>query len=158
MTMSEQHIASAFDRELESIQAHIMKMGGLVEAAIGASAASLETRDEELALKVRADDKAIDALEMEINEDATRIIALRAPMSKDLRAILTTLRLAASLERIGDYAKNIAKRTTTLVDVPPVNGTDSAHADEGDGLLRTAVVIRKGDTLSDALTRAGAKW
>ena len=124
--MNEEHIHSAYDRDLEQLQTLLIKMGGLVEAAILDAGEALAKRDIELAEKVRAGDKAIDALEMEINEDATRIIALRAPMSKDLRAILTTLRLAASLERIGDYAKNIAKRTTTLVDVPPVNGTDSA--------------------------------
>lgn len=126
MTMTEQHIASAFDRELESIQAHIMKMGGLVEAAIGASAKSLEARDEELAQKVRADDKAIDALEEVIDEEAARLIALRAPTAIDLRLVLTVLKVAGNLERIGDYAKNIAKRNTVLITVPPVN--DSAAA------------------------------
>ncbi|MCL6282097.1 phosphate signaling complex protein PhoU [Ruegeria sp. 2012CJ41-6] len=124
--MSEQHIASAFDRELESIQAHIMKMGGLVEEAIGASAKALETRDEELALKVRADDKAIDALEEVIDEEAARLIALRAPTAIDLRLVLSVLKVAGNLERIGDYAKNIAKRNTVLITVPPVN--DSAAA------------------------------
>ena len=124
--MKEDHIHSAYDRDLDQLQTLLIKMGGLVEAAILDAGEALAKRDVELADKVRAGDKDIDALEMEINEDATRIIALRAPMSKDLRAILTTLRLAASLERIGDYAKNIAKRTKTLVDVPPVNGTDSA--------------------------------
>ena len=77
--MVEQHIASAFDRDLEAIQARIMKMGGLVEAAIMEGARALEARDEELAAKVVKDDAAIDGLEELINEDAARVIAIRAP-------------------------------------------------------------------------------
>jgi phosphate transport system protein len=121
-----EHISSAYDRDLEAIQALTMKMGGLVEEAILNAVESLATRDVELAEKVRAGDKVIDKLEFQINEEAARTIALRAPVSKDLRAILTVLRLAASLERMGDYAKNISKRTPTLVDLPTISGSDSA--------------------------------
>ncbi|MFG5382338.1 phosphate signaling complex protein PhoU [Yoonia sp. R2-816] len=121
-----EHISSAYDRDLEGITTLIMTMGGLVEDAILKAAKSLADRDVELAEKVKAGDKAIDALEMQINEEAARTIALRAPVSKDLRSILTVLRLAASLERIGDYAKNIAKRTSVLVEMSPVNGSDAA--------------------------------
>ncbi len=87
-----------------------MKMGGLVETAILEAATALETRDEELAEKVRKGDKAIDALEEQINEEAARLIALRAPTASDLRTVLSVIKIAASLERIGDYAKNMAKR------------------------------------------------
>ncbi len=121
-----EHISSAYDRDLEEIQTLVIKMGGLVEVAILNAGEALAKRDVALAESVRAGDKDIDALEMQINEEAARTIALRAPVSKDLRSVLTTLRIAASLERIGDYAKNIAKRTTTLVDIPPINGTDTA--------------------------------
>ncbi len=113
--MVEQHIASAFDRDLEAIQARIMKMGGLVEAAIMEAARALETRDEELAAKVVKEDKAIDGLEELINEDAARVIAIRAPAAVDLRVVLSVMKISANLERIGDYAKNIAKRTGVLV-------------------------------------------
>ena len=91
------HISSAYDRDLEVITTLIVKMGGLVEDAITNAARSLGDRDVELAEVVRKADKAIDALEEQINEEAARTIALRAPVSKDLRAILTVLRLAASL-------------------------------------------------------------
>ena len=124
--MQEQHIASAFDRDLESVQAQIMKMGGMVEDAIRLAAQSLETRDEELANQVRAGDKPIDALEELINERAARIIALRAPTAVDLRLILSVIKISASLERIGDYAKNMAKRNSVLAQLPPV--ADSAGA------------------------------
>ena len=123
--MHDQHIASAFDRDLEGIQARIMKMGGLVEEAILSAAESLETRDEELAEKVRAGDKAIDALEELINEEAARVIALRSPTAIDLRIVLSVMKISANLERIGDYAKNMAKRTGVLVQMAPIDG---AHA------------------------------
>ncbi|MEQ6248076.1 phosphate signaling complex protein PhoU [Sulfitobacter sp. HNIBRBA3233] len=124
--MQDQHIASAFDRDLEKVQAQIMKMGGLVEDAIRQAAKSLETRDEPLAEKVRAADKAIDQLELDINEQAARVIALRAPTAIDLRVILSVIKISANLERIGDYAKNMAKRTSVLSQMPAVN--DSAGA------------------------------
>ena len=121
-----EHISSAYDRDLEGLIALIMKMGGLVEDAILNAAKSLETQDTELAAQVRDNDKKIDALELEINDVAARIIALRAPVSKDLRSILTVLRLAASLERIGDYSKNIAKRTSALIEMPELSASYSS--------------------------------
>ena len=124
--MNDQHIASAYDRDLEAIQAMIIRMGGLVEAAIVDGVRSLETRDTELAEQVRAGDAAIDDLEDQINEECARVIALRAPVSKDLRIILTTIKLASSLERVGDYAKNIAKRTTVLAEMRTISGTEAS--------------------------------
>ena len=124
MTTDAPHISSAFDRDLENVQALVMKMGGLVESAIVEGLAALSDRDVERAEAVRAGDKAIDALEHEVNEEAARIIALRAPVSQDLRTLLTVLRLAASLERVGDYAKNIAKRTGVLAEMRPIEGPD----------------------------------
>ncbi|MFK7752735.1 MAG: phosphate signaling complex protein PhoU [Sedimentitalea sp.] len=124
--MQDQHIASAFDRDLEAIQARIMKMGGLVEAGIRNAALSLETRDQELAEQVRLGDKAIDALEETINEEAARVIALRAPTAIDLRLVLSVMKISGNLERIGDYAKNLAKRTGVLSQMAPVNDSASA--------------------------------
>ena len=118
--MTDEHIASAFDRDLEGIQALVMKMGGLVEEAILEAARALEERDEELAQKVRKADKRIDALEEQINDEAARVIALRGPIASDLRTVLTVIRISANLERCGDYAKNLAKRTSVLVQMQPV--------------------------------------
>ncbi|MEW2916249.1 phosphate signaling complex protein PhoU [Ruegeria sp. ANG10] len=157
--MSEQHIASAFDRDLEAIQAHIMKMGGLVEAAIMNSARSLETRDEELAQQVRQGDKAIDALEELINEETARLIALRAPTASDLRLVLSVLKVSANLERIGDYSKNIAKRTTVLASGGDINGTASAlrrMAREVERMLRDALdayIQRDAELASEVIDR-----
>ena len=140
--MQEQHIASAFDRDLEDIQAKIMKMGGLVEDAIRLGAQSLETRDEELATQVRAGDKAIDALEDVINEQAAKVIALRAPTARDLRLILSVMKISGNLERIGDYAKNMAKRTGVLSTMPTVNsstGSIRRMAQVVEGMLKDAL-------------------
>lgn len=157
--MTEQHIASVFDRDLEAIQAHIMKMGGLVEAAIMNAARSLETRDHELAQEVRQGDKAIDALEDLINEETARLIALRAPTAGDLRLVLSVLKVSANLERIGDYSKNIAKRTTVLVKASEINGSAAAlrrMAREVERMLRDALdayIQRDAELASDVIER-----
>jgi phosphate transport system protein len=123
---NERHIATAFDRDLEGIQALIMKMGGLVEAAILDAASALDARDDELAARVRLGDKVIDALEDQINTECARLIALRAPAASDLRTVLTVMKIAASLERCGDYAKNLAKRSLVLTQMLPIEGSAGA--------------------------------
>ena len=103
-----------------------MKMGGLVEAAMIDSARALKNRDVELAERVRGDDKKIDALEMLINEECARLIALRAPMASDLRAVLSVMKIAGALERVGDYAKNLAKRTSLLIGSATIDGSEGS--------------------------------
>jgi phosphate transport system protein len=120
--MNTTHIASAFDRDLEGVQALVMRMGGLVEAAILDAAEALETRDDDLAMKVRQGDKAIDGLEEQINAECARVIAMRAPTASDLRTVLTVMKIAANLERCGDYAKNLAKRSSVLAQMAPLPG------------------------------------
>jgi phosphate transport system protein len=90
------------------------------------AAIALETRDDELAATVRAGDKAIDALEEQVNAEAARLIALRGPIASDLRTVLTVMKIAASLERCGDYAKNLAKRSVVLSQMPQIEGTAGA--------------------------------
>jgi phosphate transport system protein len=138
----DKHISSAFDRDLETIQALVVKMGGMVEAAITDASTALDTRDEDLAEDVRSRDRAIDALEARINEDAARLIALRAPTATDLRMVLAVIKISASLERVGDYAKNMAKRTEVLSQMPVVNGSGMA-------LRRMSQAVNK--MLQDAL-------
>ena len=120
--MNEKHIVKSFDRDLEAIQAMVMKMGGMVETAILDAAQALETRDEDLAEKVRQGDKAIDAMEERVHEEAARLLALRAPAASDLRTVLSVMRIAASLERVGDYAKNMAKRSHVLGQMTAITG------------------------------------
>ncbi|MET4100887.1 phosphate transport system protein [Roseovarius sp. MBR-78] len=157
--MSEKHIVSSFDRDLETIQAQIMKMGGMVERAIADAARSLETRDEELAEEVRHRDREIDALEEEINEEAARLLAIRAPAAGDLRLVLTVIKISASLERIGDYAKNIAKRTAVLTSMTQVNGSPAAlrrMAREVEEMLRDvldAYIQRDAEVAAEVIRR-----
>ncbi|MHA6261887.1 phosphate signaling complex protein PhoU [Arenibacterium sp. CAU 1754] len=157
--MQDHHIASAFDRDLEAIQARIMKMGGLVEEAIRNAALSLETRDVELAEQVRANDKAIDALEDLINEEAARLIALRAPTAIDLRLVLSVMKISGNLERIADYAKNMAKRTGVLVQLTHVDDSAAAlrrMAREVELMLKNALdayVQRDAELAQDVIQR-----
>ena len=145
---SERHIATAFDRDLEGIQALIMKMGGLVEAAILDAASALDARDDELAERVRKGDKVIDALEDQINTECARLIALRAPAASDLRTVLTVMKIAASLERCGDYAKNLAKRSLVLTQMVPIEGSAGAIK-----RMAKAVAVLLGDALDAYIRR-----
>lgn len=124
--MNTAHIVSAFDRDLEAAQALVMRMGGLVEAALLDAAEALDRRDEDLAARVRSGDRAIDALEDQINAQCAELLALRGPTAGDLRTVLTVMKIAAALERSGDYAKNLAKRTAVLAQMTPVAGASGA--------------------------------
>lgn len=124
--MNSQHIVSSFDQDLEGLQARLMKMGGQVETALGNAIKALETRDLELSQQVRQGDKVIDAMDEEIKSETARVLALRAPAAGDLRTVLSVMSISTHLERCGDYAKNIAKRTTILVETNPIEGTTSA--------------------------------
>ena len=112
--MSTEHILSAYDDDLERIQGLMLRMGGLVEAALHDGMTALEQGDLELAAKVKVGDMAIDSLEEKIRHEVERIIALRSPAARDLRTVLSVLTMASALERCGDYARNIAKRTFVL--------------------------------------------
>ena len=114
MAIGTEHTVKAFDNEIGELRGHIAEMGGRAEAAINSAMEALVKRDLDLARKVIAEDQAIDRLESEVEKLAVRIIALRAPMADDLRDVIAALKIAAVLERIGDYAKNIAKRTGAL--------------------------------------------
>jgi phosphate transport system protein len=120
------HIASAFDRDLEAIQALIMKMGGLVEDAVDKATVALSENDSDLAAAVRKGDRRIDDMEEQVNEEAARVIALRQPIATDLRTVLSVFRISASLERIGDYAKNMSKRTEIIIELHPVEGSTAS--------------------------------
>ncbi len=104
------HTVKAFDNDIGRLRGLISQMGGLAEEAIAKAMQALTRNDLELADQVRAEDKRIDALEAEVERLAVQIIALRAPMAVDLREVVAALKIAGLVERIGDYAKNIAKR------------------------------------------------
>ena len=123
--MEQTHIVRSFDQELSKIGDLILEMGGLVEGQILASVEALVKRDVEWAGRIRAADKAVDSLEARIDDLAVRILALRQPMATDLRSVVCALKVATNLERIGDYAKNIAKRTAVIADTGAVGTSDN---------------------------------
>ncbi|TPG12201.1 phosphate signaling complex protein PhoU [Sphingomonas oligophenolica] len=109
-----EHTVKAFDSDIGRLRGLISQMGGLAESAIGQAMQALQRSDPALAAQVRAADKSIDAIEAEVERLAVQIIALRAPMANDLREVVAALKIAAVVERIGDYAKNIAKRVPLI--------------------------------------------
>ncbi|MFV0645351.1 MAG: phosphate signaling complex protein PhoU [Sphingomonadaceae bacterium] len=111
--MSE-HTVKAFDEDITRLRGLIAEMGGLAEVALQESMDALIRNDTDLAADVVARDKKIDALESEVDKLAVRIIALRAPMADDLREVVAAMKIAGVVERIGDYSKNIAKRTNVI--------------------------------------------
>ena len=112
--MDHEHIRSAFDRDLEAIQAHLMRLGELSATALHDATLALINRDMALAERVRKGDKALDEIDELINDETAKLIALRAPAASDMRMALGAMKISNSLERIGDYAKNIAKRSEVV--------------------------------------------
>jgi phosphate transport system protein len=109
-----EHTVKAFDEDITRLRGLIAEMGGLAEVAIEEAMQALVTGDEKLGAEVVARDKKLDALESEVDAMAIRTIALRAPMADDLREIIAALKIGGILERVGDYAKNIAKRVNRI--------------------------------------------
>jgi phosphate transport system protein len=112
--MMNEHTAKAFDADLQELLRQVAEMGGLAERLIADSVSALTRRDVELAKRVVANDAAVDTLQHEIEEKSVLTIARRQPMAIDLREVVGALRVSNDLERIGDLAKNIAKRVTAL--------------------------------------------
>lgn len=108
------HTVKAFDSEIGQLRGLVAEMGGLAEVAIRDAIVALVQHDEVLAAQVVAADARLDALEAEVDRLAVRTIALRAPMADDLRDVIAALKISGVIERIGDYAKNIAKRVNAL--------------------------------------------
>ncbi|WP_166037500.1 phosphate signaling complex protein PhoU [Sphingosinicella sp. YJ22] len=112
--MATGHTVKAFDEDLDQLRASIAEMGGLAEAAIRDSIQALVRRDTEAAAAIIARDERIDEIEAEVERAVVNVIALRAPMADDLREVIAALKIAGAVERIGDYARNIAKRAGRL--------------------------------------------
>ncbi len=120
MNTTHQHIIKSYDDELKRLTGEIVKMGELAVAQLEAAIDVVERRDERAAQRVVDNDDALDALEQEISQDVVRLLALRAPIAGDLRNVFAALRIAADIERIGDYAANVAKRSIPLSRVAPI--------------------------------------
>ena len=118
--MASDHIVKSFDDQLKRLENLIAEMGGLAEVQLAGAIEAMGKRDLERAASVTAADQRIDDLESLVDQEAIALLALRQPMAKDLREIVGALKAASMLERIGDYAKNVAKRTAALVEMQPV--------------------------------------
>ncbi len=113
------HIVRSYEVELDQLRGMIARMGGLVESQTANAIAAVLNRDGEAAQQAMEQDPEVDALEREIEGRAIRLLALRAPMAQDLREIVSTLKVTSDLERIGDYAANVAKRSLRIGRIGP---------------------------------------
>jgi phosphate transport system protein len=120
-----QHTVRSFDEQLKLLKHLIVQMGGLAEEELENAITALTRRDTALAESTVGSDKRLDGLEQEVANLAIRILALRQPMASDLREIVSALKISSDLERMGDYAKNVAKRAIALNQLPPVKPAGS---------------------------------
>ncbi len=148
MSKSADHIIKSYDEELERLRGEIVRMGELSVAQLEAAIDVVERRDERAAQRVVDNDDAIDAMEHEISHGVVRLLALRSPMASDLRAVFAALRVASDIERIGDYAANVAKRSIPLSMVAPVSpahGLKHLAQLAADSVRKVLVAYRKDD-------------
>lgn len=118
------HIVTSFDNDLKTVETLVLEMAGLVEAQVNDCVTCLLKQDLELVESIRASDKRVDELETEIGDMAIRILVQRQPMAQDLRAVVVALKMVSNLERIGDYAKNVAKRATVVTELTPLGSSN----------------------------------
>ena len=114
MSKTPEHLVKSYDQELKHLQGLITDMGGIVESQVALAAQAVVHRDAAAAAKAIEDDRKVDALEHEVERFVIRLLALRQPMAGDLRHIVAALKITGDLERIGDYAANVAKRSIVL--------------------------------------------
>ena len=148
MSNTADHIIKSYDTELDRLRGEIVRMGELAVAQLEAAIDVVERRDERAAKRVIDNDDAIDNMENEISHGVVRLLALRAPMASDLRAVFSSLRVASDIERIGDYAANVAKRSIPLAMVAPVapaHGLKYLAKLAADSVRKVLVAYRKND-------------
>lgn len=121
--MSDQHIVSSFTDDMNELDSLVLQMGGLVEQQLKDATIALKKEDRELAKKVLKGDEAVNELEATLNDTAIKILALRQPVAMDLRNVVVSLKIARHLERMGDYSKNIGRRTNTLAKADAYTGS-----------------------------------
>ena len=135
MPNSDAHIVRSYSDELQNISALVAKMGGLAETILTDAMTALVKRDADLSNQAIQADKRVDGLDAEIEYQVVRMLALRQPMAVDLRSIISALKIAQSLERIADHAKNGAKRALVINQSPPMDATR--------GIVRLSDVARE---------------
>ena len=113
-SLSSEHIVKSYDEELARLTGEIQRMGDLALNELEAAITAVVERDSDSAERIVASDRQVDELESDISQDVIRLLALRQPMARDLREVLAALRISSDIERIGDYAANVAKRAIAL--------------------------------------------
>jgi phosphate transport system protein len=126
-TQPHDHIVRSHDDEQQRLKGELLRMGEMAAAQLEAALDVVERRDDKAAERIIGNDEAIDTLEHEVSQDVMKL-ALRGPMARDLREILAALRIASDIERIGDYAANVAKRSMALNLSPPLPHTRGLSA------------------------------
>jgi phosphate transport system protein len=147
MPIQNDHTVKAFDDDLNRLRGLVSDMGGRAEYALRRAMDALQKGDLALAEEVVADDKRIDELELEVERRAVQVIALRAPMADDLREMVAAIKIAGVIERIGDYAKNIAKRVPILAKGRQIDAIP----------LLMSMADQAGEMVQDALNALAAK-
>jgi len=121
--MTAEHIVTSFNDDMNGLESILIEMGGLVEEQLKNATKALRKEDRDLAKKVLKGDDRINALEAALNDSALKILALRQPVAIDLRTVVMSLKMARHLERVGDYAKNMARRTRTITKADAFTGS-----------------------------------
>ncbi|MBP7648329.1 MAG: phosphate signaling complex protein PhoU [Phenylobacterium sp.] len=152
-----EHIVKSYEDELNTLTAECARMGGLAEAQVGDSIEAVVKRDQALAEAIVGRDERLDVLEADIERKAIRLIALRQPMANDLRKTVAAMKIAMNLERCGDLAKNIAKRTLVLTEAEPLTPLTRSIERMGKLVLGRLKDVLDAYTASD-LDRALAVW
>ena len=152
-----EHIVKSYEDELNTLTADCARMGGLTEAQVGDALDAVVKRDQALAESVVGRDERLDLLEADIERKAIRLIALRQPMANDLRKTVAAMKIASNLERCGDLAKNIAKRTMILNEAEPISPLTRSIERMGRLVLGRLKDVLDAYTGSD-LDRALAVW
>jgi phosphate transport system protein len=114
MTDTPEHLVKSYEQELKRLSGMLTEMGGMVENQVALAAEAIVTRDSAVAARVVEEDPKVDAVERDVEQFVIRLLALRQPMAGDLRRIVAALKITGDLERIGDYAANVAKRSIVL--------------------------------------------
>jgi len=152
-----EHIVKSFEDELNSLTAECARMGGLTEAQVGDAVTAVVKRNQDLAASVVGRDDKLDEAERDIERRAIKLIALRQPMANDLRRTMAAMKVANNLERVGDLAKNIAKRTLVIIESEPLTPLTRSIDRMGKLVLTRLTSVLDAYTRSD-LDRALAVW
>jgi phosphate transport system protein len=136
--MASDHIVKSFDEELRNLHLIVARMGGLAEQQLTDALEALAQRNSASALRAIESDPKVDELERDADQQVIRLLALRQPMANDLRNIISAIKIAAAIERIADYAKNVAKRAISLGEMPSVRPAQSVPR-----IGRTALAMLK---------------